>query len=72
MINEIKCVNISCNKCEDIYEASGSGFSLFLDEGSADVSSDDWYEGFDNDGITIHYCPDCYEIDENDNLIIKQ
>ena len=59
---------IDCDVCGQSYRDDYTGFSIWLDDNSADEALEDtgWYidEG-------KHYCKDCHEIDDNDNLIIK-
>ena len=66
MISKIECVIITCDNCEAPYEDC-SGFSIWPDKSSVDPKDDDWYVDEDK-----HYCPSCYTIDENDNLILKK
>lgn len=69
MYHKIECIGLSCDNCGKDYMSGNSGFSIFLDEGSA-------YESADSDGWMLddknHYCDDCFIIDENDNLAIKK
>ena len=58
---------ISCDNCDETYLAD-SGFSIFTDKSSANemCGNDDW---FIED--SKHYCPNCWDLDKEDNLIIK-
>jgi len=67
MIKEIKMFTIICDNCgKDVCD--GEEFSCWNDEGYVkDCASDaDWVEHNNGD-----YCPNCYEYDDNDELIFK-
>lgn len=68
-LSKIDCVCIECNNCGDIYEDS-RGFSIFSLESDVHPEDDGWYLE-NSECQDIHYCPNCHEIDEQDNLIIK-
>lgn len=67
MIDKVECVTLSCDNCKKDFE-NYNGFTIFLEESTAkdEASNDDWYTDGDK-----HYCPDCYTLDDDDNLIIK-
>lgn len=67
MIKEITTYTVICDNCgKDLF--SDSEYTGFSDAGYVEfeASESDWME---NDGK--HYCTDCYEYDDEDNLIIK-
>ena len=64
---EEKCFGIQCDNCKKIYE-NYEGFSMFADKESAMEGAQDDYWLIDN---VQCFCPDCYEIDEDDNVTIK-
>lgn len=64
MISKIECIIITCDNCEVNYEDT-SGFSIWADESSVDPKDDDWYVDGDK-----HYCPKCYNIDEDGKIFI--
>jgi len=68
MIKEFKCFTIVCDGCgKDSNE--DSGYSGWDDLGYAtDVADEADYIVKDDK----HYCPNCYEYDDEDELIIKQ
>lgn len=66
MTSKVECVIITCDNCENVYE-DGNGYSIFADKNSAYPSEYGWHVDKDK-----HYCPSCYELDENDNLILKK
>lgn len=68
MIHKEKCYCVTCDNCGKTYECVNTGFSLWVDVCSANegIQEADWYTDGDK-----HYCPDCYTVDDNDNLIIK-
>lgn len=67
MIKEVKMYTIVCDCCgEDAFE--DSGYSCW--------NAEQWAENEVVDGGWIkqedkHYCPDCVEYNDNDELIIK-
>lgn len=67
-IFDVKAYGIECDRCGDLFEDPRSGFSLWTDERSAleEAQENDWieYEG-------KCYCPHCYDVDEDDNWVIK-
>lgn len=68
MIKEIIMYTIICDGCgKDVCE--GSGFGGWNDAGYVkDIAmEEDWIS---EDGK--HYCTDCYEYDDDDNLIIHK
>ena len=65
MIEKIDCIIIKCNNCGDVYEHV-EGWTIFASKTDVNPEEDDWYVEDDT-----HYCPDCHEIDEDDNLIVK-
>ncbi|MNL39076.1 hypothetical protein D3C87_1613310 [compost metagenome] len=69
MIHKIECATITCDGCNDDYEAAFTGFTIFLDESTAEdcAKDDDWH--VTDDGK--HYCPKCHDINDNDQLILK-
>lgn len=66
-IFEEKCFGIQCDNCGKIYE-DYSGFSMFADKesGRDNATDDSWVIEMDK-----CYCPDCYIIDDDDNITIK-
>lgn len=56
-----------CDNCQDMHEYDG--FVAWVDEGQAKESAmeSDWTtEG------GLHFCPSCFEYDNEDNLIINK
>ena len=67
MIKEVKMFTVICDNCgEDVCD--GEDYSCWGEIGHVkDIAKEsDWEEMDGKD-----YCPDCYEYDEEDNLIIK-
>lgn len=67
MYNKVECVRLTCDNCGAEYQDDDTGFTIFLTENDAR----EWAE---NDGWSLrnkHYCPDCFTIDDNDELIIN-
>jgi hypothetical protein len=70
MYQKVECVCIACDNCDEIFQDSSTDFSIFLDEGSARDYCVNHENGWtEHEGK--HYCPDCHEIDEEDNFILK-
>ncbi len=67
MFTNVECVILSCDNCNEPYE-NCNGFGIFADKMAAkdDALDDEWIE---EDGK--NYCPKCYTIDDDDNVIIK-
>jgi len=67
MIKIVKMYTIICDNCgKDVNE--GEEYAAWNDEGFAqDIAMEaDWIKEDDK-----HYCTDCYEYDDDDNLIIN-
>jgi hypothetical protein len=67
MIKEVKMYTVTCDICGKEAFAEGE-YSCWNEPVFAEemAEEDGWYCK-DN----VHYCPDCYTIDDDDNLIIK-
>jgi hypothetical protein len=68
MILRMDYYTVKCDNCGKLYADEYSGYSAWNDEnGAMEYASEaDWIKEDDK-----HYCPDCYEYDDDDNLIIK-
>ena len=64
MINEIKCIIISCDVCDKTFE-NYNGFSIFYDQHNVHPEDIGWYVEKGK-----HYCPECHKIDEDGFLIL--
>ena len=65
MIKEVILHTIICDNCgRDA--ANGTDYSCSSEPWDMFCEDEDWQEIGDG-----HYCPDCYEHDDDDNLIIK-
>ena len=67
MIKEVKMYTVICDNCGiDVNESEE--ISCWGDEGYAEdcAMEADWIQEDGN-----HYCPDCFEYDDEDNLVIK-
>lgn len=59
---------VICDNCQNLYTDEHSGFSAWNDESAAmEYATEDMWVEEENK----HYCPDCYEYDNEDNFIIK-
>lgn len=69
MIKEVKSYSLICDNCDKTYIDTCKDYCIWLDEYTATeyAMSDGWIE---NEGK--HYCPNCYEVDEDDNITIKE
>lgn len=69
MIAKIKCVKLICDNCREHYCDEHTGFSIYVTESDVHeaADSDGWYVHGDDDK---HYCPNCYKIDDDDNVIV--
>lgn len=67
MYNKIECICITCDNCGDTFLDDHSGFSIYVDENSANEAADnsEWYSE-----DRKHYCTECYTINDDDELII--
>lgn len=67
MIKTVTMYTIICDNCGRD-SAEGSEYSCWNEEDFAwDTANEDGWE--EHEGK--HYCPDCFDCDEEDNLIIK-
>lgn len=67
-IFEEKAYGIECDVCKDVYVNEHSCFSLWADENSVKEEAQEDYWLIE-DGKC--YCPHCFEIDDDDNVVIK-
>lgn len=70
MKQEVKSMIIVCDSCGKHYE-DGNGMVCYL--GDTDGSGIE-QEALNSEWESLgdkHYCPDCYSIDENDNIVTK-
>lgn len=69
MIHEVTMYSISCDNCNKDYYNDHHGWSAMNDQIGIQelVDEDDWHTEGEK-----HYCPDCFIIDDEDNLIIKK
>lgn len=58
---------VKCDNCGK-YSGEGSGYEFWVDIESTELSAE--YGGYIKQGDN-HYCDDCWEHDDDDNLIIK-
>lgn len=69
MIKEVKSYAMFCDNCNELYSEPCSDYTMWVDENGARESSaeEGWLE---HNGK--HYCTNCYELDDNDNIVIKE
>lgn len=67
MIFEEIMYGIKCDRCHDIFE-NGDNCTVSSDKYDMEESAidNDWYQDGDK-----HYCPGCFEKDENDEIVLK-
>lgn len=72
MIQEIKMFGCFCDNCGDQWDDDETGYCAFTDAFSMkDHLVDDTHWHTLSGTPDRHYCPECFTIDDNDNLIIK-
>lgn len=69
MIHEVTMFSISCDNCNEDYIESHNGWSAMNDQSSIQELADN--DGWHTDDEK-HYCPNCFTINDEDNLILKQ
>ena len=69
MIKEVKSYYLICDNCGETYVEYYCNYCVWLEPSMAIeyAKESDWIE---HEGK--HYCPSCYEVDEDDNVIIKE
>lgn len=69
MIKEIESYCLLCDSCKRVFIDKYGIYSLYLDRLSPleYAQAQGWIEHKDK-----HYCPECYEVDGDDNIIIKE
>ena len=69
MIKEVKSYSLICDNCGETFVENYCNYSVWIDIDMAiEYAKDrDWIE---HEGK--HYCPECYEVDNDDNVIIKE
>lgn len=66
---EEKTYGIQCDVCGKTYMNEHTGFSLWVDENTAKEEAQDDYWLIEKGKC---YCPDCFDIDPDDNVTIKE
>ena len=68
MIKEVKSYALICDNCGKTYIENYHDYSVWLEPDTAieEAEYEDWIEHEDK-----HYCPNCYELDDDDNIVIK-
>lgn len=61
---------IKCDNCGKLFEDSHQGFCAWTTESGAWENASD--SGWIRDKEGVHYCPDCYFFDDDDNLVLNQ
>ena len=67
-IFEEKMYGIACDNCSEICE-DDEGHNVWPDKESAIVNALEWGDWIEHEDK--YYCPECYEMDDNDCIIIK-
>ena len=69
MIKEVTTFSLICDNCNRLFMSSFEEFTLWVTESDAVEASidDDWTKCNGK-----HYCPNCYELDDDDNIVIKE
>lgn len=69
MITTLEMFGVECDNCKQDYIDDSTGFCAWTDAGLAHEAADG--DGWYTDDYK-HYCPKCFTVDENDNLILIQ
>lgn len=71
MIIEVKMWTVQCDNCGENWEDKHSGFAAWNDSGYALECAKDsgWNEAETKEFENQHYCPTCWILDEDDNVI---
>lgn len=69
MKTEVTMYTVECDNCGKQFEDEYNGYSCWCDFNDAweSASEVNWVQE-DND---VHYCPDCYSFDDNDEIVLK-
>lgn len=71
MIESVLMCTVVCDNCKTTFENSHSGFTAFVDEEQAKESAEN--EGWHfKEHTDLCFCPNCHEVNENDELVIKK
>lgn len=71
MLKEVPMYTVSCDCCGKLFEDSHSGIVAWNDPASVVFQSEEAGWLWENDEyLKGHYCPDCHEVDDNDNVKI--
>ena len=65
---EEKCCGVQCDHCKETYINEHSGFGFWTDKNTDKEEADD--DGWIDDGDKI-YCPNCAEINDDDEVVLK-
>lgn len=68
MFIDVTMVGLRCDNCGKTYQNENTCFTAFVDKQDCaeDAEEGGWHVGRIN-----QYCPSCHEIDDEDNLILK-
>jgi hypothetical protein len=70
MIHTVTMYGATCDNCNQSYDGDGGYNAFWNDRGYMKkiIKESDWH--VTDNGKT--YCPDCYTVDDDDNLLIKK
>lgn len=74
MIHPVTFYGATCDNCGKSWFNDHYGWSAMSDESSMKqmLSDDEWHFGDGQEGEEgKHYCPDCFEFDDDDQFILK-
>jgi len=69
MITKINAFVCECDNCGADFTDENTGYTIFMLE--SDVKEHASEDGWHTDGDK-HYCPECHDFDDDDNLVIKK
>ena len=69
MIKEVESYYLLCDNCGETYVENYCNYCVWLEPSMAIECAEEegWIEHEDK-----HYCPECYKIDGDDNIVIKE
>lgn len=70
MIQKIEMYTVKCDNCGKLFADEQSGFVAWNEPSGAweNANDSEWLR----DGVSHHYCPDCYSYNDEDEIVIKK
>lgn len=73
MITEITMYGCKCDNCGQDWHDDVNNWVALTDKTSMEAylgDDDRWLVEKDHNGLNLHYCPNCWTTDDEDNIII--